>query len=103
MAYTFDFSSIWEYREYLVNGVLGTIRLTLIGTLLGISVGILGAVSRAWKLPGLAQLFTGYVELLVVLSDGAAARRLLVHVSRATRAELERSFRDGLRRAGADL
>jgi polar amino acid transport system permease protein len=64
MSYTFDFSSIWEYREYLVNGMLGTIRLTAIGTLLGVAIGIAGAASRAWKLPVLAQLYTGYVELI---------------------------------------
>jgi polar amino acid transport system permease protein len=64
MAYTFDFSSLWEYREYLVNGVLGTLRLTAVGTVLGIAVGILGAISRAWKLPGLSQLYGIYVELI---------------------------------------
>ena len=64
MSYVFDFGSIWEYRDYLVNGVLGTIRLTAIGTVCGLVVGILGAVSRAWKLPVLAQCFAGYVELI---------------------------------------
>lgn len=64
MAYTFDFSSLWEYREYLVNGVLGTLRLTAVGTVLGIAVGILGAISRAWKLPVLSQLYGAYVELI---------------------------------------
>lgn len=64
MAYTFDFSSLWEYREYLANGVLGTLRLTAVGTVLGIAVGILGAVSRAWKLPGLSQVYGVYVELI---------------------------------------
>jgi polar amino acid transport system permease protein len=64
MAYTFDFSSIWEYREYLIHGALGTLRLTAVGTALGLAVGILGAVSRAWKLPGLAQLYAAYVELI---------------------------------------
>lgn len=64
MDYTFDFSSIWEYREYLINGVLGTIRLTAAGTFFGLGVGILGAVARAWKIPGLAQLYAGYVELV---------------------------------------
>lgn len=64
MDYTFDFSSIWEYREYLVNGVLGTIRLTAVGTLLGLGVGILGAVARSWEIPGLSQFYAGYVELI---------------------------------------
>lgn len=64
MDYTFDFSSIWEYREYLVNGVLGTIRLTVVGMLFGLGVGVLGAVARAWNIPGLSQLYAGYVELI---------------------------------------
>jgi len=64
MDYTFDFTSVWEYREYLVNGVLGTIRLTAAGTLFGIGVGILGAVARAWNMPGLRQIYAGYVELI---------------------------------------
>jgi len=64
MAYTFDFSSLWEYRAFLLQGVLGTLVLTVIGTVLGVAVGILGAVARAWKLPVLAQLYAGYVELI---------------------------------------
>ncbi len=64
MAYTFDFSSIWEYREYLVNGVLGTLRLIAVGTVLGLAVGILGAVARAWKIPVLFHLYAVYVELI---------------------------------------
>jgi polar amino acid transport system permease protein len=64
MAYTFDFSSLWEYRDYLVNGVFGTLRLTAVGTLLGVALGIVGAASRAWKLPVLSQVFGVYVELI---------------------------------------
>lgn len=64
MAYAFDFGSIWEYREYLVKGVLGTLNLTLVGTVLGLGVGVLGAVSRAWSLPVLSRVYTGYVELI---------------------------------------
>lgn len=64
MAYTFDFSSIWEYHDYLVNGVLGTIRLTVVGTFFGVAIGIVGAAARAWRLPGLSQLYAAYVELI---------------------------------------
>jgi polar amino acid transport system permease protein len=64
MAYIFDFGSIWEYRAYLANGLLGTIRLTAAGTVFGLAVGILGAASRAWKLPVLSPLYGGYVELI---------------------------------------
>jgi polar amino acid transport system permease protein len=64
MAYVFDFGSVWEYRDYLLNGVVGTVRLTAVGTVLGLAVGILGAAARAWKLPALAQLYAVYVELI---------------------------------------
>ena len=64
MAYTFDFSSLWEYRGFFLQGVLGTLVLTVIGTVLGVAVGILGAVARAWRLPVLAQFYAGYVELI---------------------------------------
>ncbi|CAN7222723.1 amino acid ABC transporter permease [Pseudoduganella sp. LjRoot289] len=64
MSYLFDFSSLWEYRDYLWRGLLGTARLTTVGTVLGVGIGILGALSRAWKLPVLAQLFGAYVELI---------------------------------------
>ena len=64
MPYTFDFSGVWEYRDYLQQGVLGTLRLTVIGTVLGVAVGILGAAARAWKLPGISQIYGAYVELI---------------------------------------
>jgi polar amino acid transport system permease protein len=64
MAYTFDFGSVWEYRGYLFQGLLGTLGLTLIGAVFGVALGILGAAARAWRLPVLAPLFAGYVELI---------------------------------------
>ena len=64
MSYTLDFGGIWEYRGYLVQGIVGTLRLTALGTVVGVTIGTLGAVSRAWKLPGFRQFYTGYVELI---------------------------------------
>jgi len=64
MTYTLDFDGIWEYRAYLIRGIIGTLRLTALGTVVGVTIGVLGAVSRAWKLPGLRQFYTGYVELI---------------------------------------
>ncbi len=64
MAYAFDFASVLEYREVLVDGTLKTLALTAIGTVCGLAVGILGAVSRAWKLAPFDRLFAVYVEAI---------------------------------------
>jgi len=64
MAYVFDFSSVLEYREVLIDGTLKTLTLTAIGTVFGLALGILGAVSRAWKLAPFDRIFTVYVELI---------------------------------------
>lgn len=64
MAYAFDFSSVLEYREVLVAGTLKTLGLTAIGAVLGLSIGILGAVSRAWRLAPFDRVFAVYVELI---------------------------------------
>ncbi|HOI52914.1 MAG TPA: amino acid ABC transporter permease [Azonexus sp.] len=64
MAYAFDFASVLEYREVLVDGTLKTLALTAIGAVLGLAVGILGAVSRAWKLAPFDRLFAVYVEAI---------------------------------------
>lgn len=64
MAYQFDFADIWTYRELLAQGALRTLALTGIGTVAGVSLGTLGAVSRAWRIPLLRQAFSVYVELI---------------------------------------
>jgi len=64
MAYAFDFSSVLEYREALIDGTLKTLGLTAIGAVFGLAIGILGAVSRAWKLAPFDRIFAVYVELI---------------------------------------
>ena len=64
MAYTFDFAAILEYREVLLAGTLRTLALTATGTVFGLSIGILGAVSRAWRLAPYDKIFAVYVELI---------------------------------------
>jgi len=64
MAYVFDFSSVLEYREVLIDGTLKTLTLTAIGTVFGLALGIFGAVSRAWKLAPFDRIFTVYVEVI---------------------------------------
>lgn len=64
MTYTFDFASLLEYRDILLAGTLRTLALTAIGTVFGLAVGVLGAVSRAWQLRPYNAFFTAYVELI---------------------------------------
>lgn len=64
MAYAFDFSSVLEYREALLDGTLKTLGLTAVGAVFGLGIGILGAVSRAWKLAPFDRIFAVYVELI---------------------------------------
>ena len=64
MAYQFNFSAISEYSDVLVSGVAETLLLTLIGAALGLGLGIVGGVSRAWSIKPLKQIFTVYVEII---------------------------------------
>jgi polar amino acid transport system permease protein len=62
MAYTFDFAAVFDYGSTLLAGTARTLALTGIGAVAGIAIGILGAVSRAWKLKPFDRLFAVYVE-----------------------------------------
>ena len=64
MAYHFSFEPIFTNWELLAKGAALTLALTGLGAAVGLSVGILGAVSRAWRLPILCTLFTAYVECI---------------------------------------
>jgi polar amino acid transport system permease protein len=64
MAYQFDFAAVLDYREQLFSGALHTLGLTAVGASLGVGLGTLGAVSRAWKLKPFDSVFAVYVELI---------------------------------------
>jgi His/Glu/Gln/Arg/opine family amino acid ABC transporter permease subunit len=64
MAYVFDFTAVFDYRGALLAGTARTLALTGIGAVAGLAIGILGAVSRAWKLAPFDRLFAVYVELI---------------------------------------
>jgi len=64
MAYQFDFIPVVQNADLLLRGALFTLELTAIGTLLGVSVGIVGAIVRAWKIQPFSALFGVYVELI---------------------------------------
>jgi len=64
MAYQFDFQPVLQQSDLLLKGALFTLELTAIGAVLGIALGILGAVCRAWRLRPFDRVFGIYVELI---------------------------------------
>lgn len=64
MAYQFDFSPVLHSSDLLLRGALFTLELTAIGTLFGVALGVVGAVTRAWKIQPFSALFGVYVELI---------------------------------------
>ena len=59
MAYQFDFAAALQQGDLLLKGALFTLELTVIGTLAGVALGIVGALVRAFN-----WLFGVYVELI---------------------------------------
>ena len=64
MAYQFDFVPVLANTDLLLRGALFTLELTAIGALLGVALGTVGAVVRAWKIQPFAWVFGVYVELI---------------------------------------
>ena len=64
MAYHFDFSPVIANTDLLLKGALFTLELTAIGALLGVTLGVIGGVVRAWKIRPFAGIFGVYVELI---------------------------------------
>ena len=64
MAYLFDFVPVLDNADLLLQGALFSLGLTAVGTLLGVGLGILGAVARAWRIAPFDRLFGLYVELI---------------------------------------
>ena len=64
MAYQFDFLPVLQNSDLLLRGALFTLELTAIGTVFGVSLGVVGAVVRAWNIRPFAALFGLYVELI---------------------------------------
>lgn len=64
MAYQFDFSWIPDYSGVILKGLAITIELTLVGGLVGVSLGILCAWARALGPNWLKPIVATYVELI---------------------------------------
>ncbi|MFD2885043.1 amino acid ABC transporter permease [Pseudomonas lini] len=59
MAYQFDFLPVVENTDLLLRGALFTLELTAIGAVLGVGLGIVGALVRAWNIRPFAGIFRG--------------------------------------------
>ncbi|MCK9261341.1 MAG: amino acid ABC transporter permease [Azoarcus sp.] len=64
MAYQFDFTPVFDNTGLLLTGAGFTLALTAVGAILGIGLGVVGAVCRAWKLTPFDRLFGVYVEVI---------------------------------------
>lgn len=64
MAYQFDFAAVLQHSDLLLQGAAFTLALTAIGTLLGVGLGIVGAILRAWRIRPFDRFFGVYVELI---------------------------------------
>jgi len=64
MAYKFDFGAIVPHWELLLDGVILTTELTVVGAVIGVSLGIMGAWARASRTPVISQIVGVYVELI---------------------------------------
>jgi polar amino acid transport system permease protein len=64
MAYLFDFAAVLQHSDLLLQGAAFTLALTAIGTLLGVGLGIVGAILRAWRIRPFDRIFGVYVELI---------------------------------------
>ncbi|MEM9450529.1 MAG: ABC transporter permease subunit [Cyanobacteria bacterium P01_E01_bin.6] len=64
MAYRFQFQVIWQNLDLLLVGVWLTIKLSALATVLGLSVGMVGAMCRTSSNGILRAIATSYVELI---------------------------------------
>ncbi len=64
MAYRFDFAAVFQHSDLLLAGAGFTLALTAVAPPPASPSAILGAVSRAWRLPLLNGLFGVYVEVI---------------------------------------
>ncbi|WP_428943965.1 amino acid ABC transporter permease [Pantoea sp. FN060301] len=59
-----DFAALWPYWPELLAGLRVTIQLTVLATLGGVALGILGAALRSGPPSLVSRLWGGYVELI---------------------------------------
>jgi His/Glu/Gln/Arg/opine family amino acid ABC transporter permease subunit len=60
----FDFAYLWVQTPALMRGLLMTIQVSSISIVLSLAIGLMGAAVRLMRVPILAQLTVGYVEIV---------------------------------------
>jgi polar amino acid transport system permease protein len=64
LAYQFDFTWIPDYSDVILKGIAITVELTIVGGLVGVSLGILCAWARALGPKWVRPIVAAYVELI---------------------------------------
>lgn len=64
MSYTFHFEDVFAYGDLLLRGTWLTVQLTILSTVLGLIVGIAGALGRNSRVAPVRWLAAAYVELI---------------------------------------
>lgn len=62
MNYDWDFGAVWAYRQMLLEGALGTLRIAVVAILMGVVIGALLATMRLSKLRWLAYPALWFTE-----------------------------------------
>ncbi|ACS84716.1 amino acid ABC transporter permease [Musicola paradisiaca] len=64
MTYQLHFAALWPYWPELLAGLWVTIELTVMATLGGVAIGVLGAALRSGRPTLISRLWGWYVELI---------------------------------------
>jgi His/Glu/Gln/Arg/opine family amino acid ABC transporter permease subunit len=64
LAYTFEWSFIWENRGELVDGVVKTLEISAIAIGGAYAIGVVLGAARAYRIPVVSQLTGAYVEFI---------------------------------------
>src|SRR5690606_38833936 len=64
LNYTFDFTPVFEAWPTLVDGIVGTLRMSSISMMLGLGLGIVFMLMRMSKQPALKVFAVGYIEMI---------------------------------------
>ncbi len=64
MNYTFDFAPVFAAWPSLVDGVIGTLKMSSLSMIFGLSLGIVFMIMRMSKQPALKAIAVGYIEMI---------------------------------------
>ncbi|SHN05970.1 amino acid ABC transporter permease [Roseibium suaedae] len=64
MNYTFDFAPVFAAWPTLLEGIMGTLRMSSLSMVFGLGLGIIFMMMRMSGRPGLRTVAVGYIELI---------------------------------------